>query len=1029
MKNIKEVVKSAGEKITIDNFIEMHNCLKEINDFEKQNKYKDDFKELIQLIIDYLIFGDKKKEQIYFDSFCELDFMKEFIVASKSKNMEILLQIIKSMSALILTITNKASLFFIFSNNFINNIITNDDIQESGEDFLSFYVNFLKSLSLKIDSTTIQLFFQKEKNSFPLLENALKLYNHEDSMIKNVVRNIFLKFAGLSKEYSPLKEYLMSLPTIKYFCFLSCRLVDMTLEINYLAGYNVLYNYNVNPDFEFNYEKLKGIHDDLIDEILYLNDILSLNDTDISFTMLNSLLYYYICPLLLGSILNYKYFTYKENQNRNVKYLVAPEIAIYMLTLFLSNIHNDSLLNILCTLLFRHRINKELIEKFVDVQFKQEFPVFPSNYLYYYKDQNNKEKNLTFVEYITYNFDKKFICNLITKPSNKYYEITQLNKKYEKKFDDSNFDPYNNYEEIFKDVNIYFSKKDKKFMRDYHNSISEATGMKSGLSESENENNVLKYLNDNKNKMFNPIKKVLLEDIFKCGFEIINMGINLLLYSMYYNILRDENNDMNKSLSRKLMYYECNLLPYDLFVNKEIENKTINKNEVDKENENLKDINNDEKPENFENIDNEEDEEKNNNIISTNNEENKINEINNKKENSKNKISIKINNKNILLFKTEIFEFKYKEKPNIYSKDFLIDNKVINNLIKLIKYSSPYCSLEFLLNIYNIKYLTSPITKDDDNIDNFNNEEENEKKEDLFSKQILFNQEQKIKLLDILSEIIQKIKYFIINNISFKYISFESFEKAWDIYQKDYKFNEKNLIIKYILTPYYICIPSAVINVEDFPFQSNNSKYFLDIYLLGFLALRDLLINTISKEFPLENGNYEHKIGDKINIQNLNIHSRKYALFKVLLKKNKKDEFEEYILFVNKNNLIFGIEEKNEETGEAFIKVKSMHPLRDIEICFDKSFTNSLQIYFKTNNYIIECESNERRKQVKAELELKRNEFRKWELNNLFRFLEEEEKKYKELGDKLRYEFYFKAKKEKDGEESQNEKEELFNWE
>ena len=65
----------------------------------------------IQLIIDFLIFGDKKIT-IYIDNFCELDFMKEFIKASKSKNSEILLQIIKSMSALILTISNKASLFY-----------------------------------------------------------------------------------------------------------------------------------------------------------------------------------------------------------------------------------------------------------------------------------------------------------------------------------------------------------------------------------------------------------------------------------------------------------------------------------------------------------------------------------------------------------------------------------------------------------------------------------------------------------------------------------------------------------------------------------------------------------------------------------------------------------------------------------------------------------------------------------------------------------------------------------------------------
>jgi len=245
MENIKEVIRNSTNNINLKNFISMYTVLKEINDKGKHSKYKDDLKELIQLIIDYLIFGDKKKAQVYFDNFCELDFMKEFIIASKSKTIDILLQIIKSMSALILTITNKASLFYIFSNNFINDIITNDKIIESSEDFLSFYINFLKSLSMKIDVTTIKLFFQPEKNSFPLLENAIKLYNHEDSMIRNVVKNIFIRFASLSKEYQPLKEFLMSVPMLKFFCFISCRLTDMTLDLNEFAGYNVLYNFNL----------------------------------------------------------------------------------------------------------------------------------------------------------------------------------------------------------------------------------------------------------------------------------------------------------------------------------------------------------------------------------------------------------------------------------------------------------------------------------------------------------------------------------------------------------------------------------------------------------------------------------------------------------------------------------------------------------------------------------------------------------------------------------------------------------------
>ena len=379
MEKIKTILKSSNQNITIENFTSLYTCLQEINEKEKYKKYKDDLKDIIQLIIDYLIYGDTKGDQSFFETFCELDFMSEFIKASKCKNIEILLQIIKSMSALILTINNKNSLYFIFSKNFINKLITNDDIRNSNEDFLSFYVNFLKSLSMKIDSTTIQLFYQKEKQCFPLLENAMMFYNNDDSMIRNVIKNIFLKFAKLSKEYAPLKNYLMNLPLIKYFCYFACRLTDMTMQLNYFAGYNFFYTYNNFKNYIFNYDRFKIYHDDLIDEILYIQDLLSIHDEQISSILLNSLLYYYICPLLLGSIYNFKFFfkDKKEKEKEFISYMISPQLALYILTIFITNIKNDSFLNLICFLLFKKEINTELISKFVDIHQQDTYPLYP----------------------------------------------------------------------------------------------------------------------------------------------------------------------------------------------------------------------------------------------------------------------------------------------------------------------------------------------------------------------------------------------------------------------------------------------------------------------------------------------------------------------------------------------------------------------------------------------------------------------------------------------------------------------------
>ena len=987
MENIKEIIKSSNDNMNIQNFISMYNILKEINDKEKHKRYKDDLKELIQLIIDYLIFGDKKKAQIFFDNFCELDFMKEFIRASKSKTTDILLQIIKSLSALILTITNKAFLFYLFSNNFINNIITNDKIIELSEDFLSFYINFLKSLSMKIDIETIKLFFHPEKNSFPLLENAIKLYNHEDSMIRNVVKNIFLKFANLSKEYKPLKEFIMSLPIIKFLCFIACRLTDMTLELNEFAGYNVLYNFNNDKVFEFKYERLKAMHDDIIDEILYVNDILGINDSQITFVFLNCLFYYYICPLLLGSIFHYQFFFFCNNYKlRTVKYLVAPEIALYILTLIFNNVHNDSLLNILCCLLFKRKINEKIFDEFINIHFNEKGPKYPSNYSYKYKEQKYKENNLTFTEYIAFNFNRNFICNIIMQKREnvKYFEILLILHKYEKLFGES-FEPLEHYDEIYNDVNSKLYNSEKQLIRDHHNLISKATGIKSGLSENEHQQNFLNYLNEENNMKDNPLRKILFGDLFKYNFEIVNFGVNILLYSMYYTIFNDENNDMNKSLSRKLLYYECEILPYDFYVNKNIINKTIIIEEEENNINNENNINIEIEIINENNIIKEE------NTISTRSENVAKKEIKNE-----NDINNDYDSYSLLLYKTEKYESKYKDNEILYKKDFYIDIDLINNLIFLLNHSLPYCPLQILLNIYNIKYLTFQI-----------NPKENNKS--------FLREEQRLNLLSVFTSIISRINNFLKNKMGIKYISFESFENIYKLYHSNYSFNTKNLITKYILTPYFICIPSTSVDIEDFPFKMNNNRFLFETVLIGYLALFELIYDKKNRlVFPLSSTNLEYKEGDKINLEKVNLHDKKNEIIKILMKKKNKDEFDEINLFVNNNSIIFGNEEKNEENDTIEIKIKNIHPLRELEICVENSFPNSLQFYFKKINYVIKCESDEKRREIKADLEKKRNEIQKLEIDSLIKFFEEEEKKYSQELDNDKFNFYMGTKNEEE---------------
>ena len=73
-------------------------------------------------------------------------------------------------------------------------------------------------LKLKIEN--ISNFNNEELGQFPLLTKTLSLYNHDDSMIRNVVRNIFLAIIRI--DYINLRNYITSFPIVVYFPNLIC---------------------------------------------------------------------------------------------------------------------------------------------------------------------------------------------------------------------------------------------------------------------------------------------------------------------------------------------------------------------------------------------------------------------------------------------------------------------------------------------------------------------------------------------------------------------------------------------------------------------------------------------------------------------------------------------------------------------------------------------------------------------------------------------------------------------------------------
>jgi len=80
------------------------------------------------------------------------------------------------------------------------------------------------------------------------------------------------------------------LPFVMYFNFLSCGLRDLIMKLN--NQINV-------EDQRF----LISINEDIIDDILYIQDILSLKIAKINYCLINCVFYYIIMPVCIYSLI------------------------------------------------------------------------------------------------------------------------------------------------------------------------------------------------------------------------------------------------------------------------------------------------------------------------------------------------------------------------------------------------------------------------------------------------------------------------------------------------------------------------------------------------------------------------------------------------------------------------------------------------------------------------------------------------------------------------------------------------------
>ena len=331
--------------------------LKLLNQEKYSNKDIDKIKKKVGEIEGYLIVADKKKLPEYFKAFTDLNLLEVFNSLLEKNNSEISFCILEATYFLSTNLKNEDLILNMYKTKFktkipgqkmniIDKIISLSEVNQKDE-FLTYQINFMKSLTLKINESNLFYFFDKDINLFPILTKSFSLYNHSDPMIRNVVKNILLSIIKIKND--DLLNFLVSFPNNLYYTNLILNLKNYILQL-------CLIDLN-----EFNNDKIFGIfhkkHDELMDITIYLGDLLMLNIPQINFVLINCLLNEIILPLFKVII----------SRNRE---LANTSIALYVFTIILFNIKNKFITDVICYILFEENIQQILLKYIYDYSFQ-----------------------------------------------------------------------------------------------------------------------------------------------------------------------------------------------------------------------------------------------------------------------------------------------------------------------------------------------------------------------------------------------------------------------------------------------------------------------------------------------------------------------------------------------------------------------------------------------------------------------------------------------------------------------------------
>ncbi|XP_060521293.1 protein CLEC16A homolog isoform X2 [Cylas formicarius] len=264
--------------------------------------------ETLRSIAEILIWGDQNDSSV-FDFFLEKNMLSFFLRIMRQRSggsNYVCVQLLQTLNILFENIRNETSLYYLLSNNHVNSIIVHK-FDFSDEEVMAYYISFLKTLSLKLNAHTIHFFYNEHTNDFPLYTEAIKFFNHPESMVRIAVRTLTLNVYKVDD--ASMLAFIRDRTAAPYFSnivwFIGKHIQELDTCVRNDADHQ-------------SQNRLADLVAEHLDHLHYLNDILCLNITDLNHVLTDHLLHKLLLPLYIYSLLSYRRPTYSESGDQSV---------------------------------------------------------------------------------------------------------------------------------------------------------------------------------------------------------------------------------------------------------------------------------------------------------------------------------------------------------------------------------------------------------------------------------------------------------------------------------------------------------------------------------------------------------------------------------------------------------------------------------------------------------------------------------------------------------------------------------------